>query len=149
MSEIELYGLMAIAKEQQKTAEQAGKQAEAANAALAQAAAIHRQSVAELTKTAQEAIATAIRVQSAELAAPMQQAAQRVTEAAGLASRALSGVALWVYTALFLSGVLFGAAAWEWYQSRKASQVVNVQDVIEYLRKNPSQGLQQDREQKR
>lgn len=138
MSEIELYGLMAIAQEHQKTAEKAGKQAEAATAALTQAVAMHRQSVGELSKTAQEAIADAVRGQSAQLAAPMRDAALKVTEAALAASRSLSGVVWWVYAAVFLAGLVAGAVGWGWYQARQASQVVTVEAVIDYLRENPT-----------
>lgn len=137
MSETELFGLMAIAQEHQKTAEKAGKQAEAATAALAQAVAMHRQAVGELSKSAQEAIAGAVRSQSNEIAAPIREAAKSVTEAAQKASGAMSGVAWWVYGAVFAFGVLCGVVGWDYYQSRKASQVVPIESVIEYLRENP------------
>ena len=137
MSEIELYGLMAIAQEHQNIAEKAGKQAEAASVALVQAVAMHRQSVGELSKAAQEAIAEAVRGQSTQLAAPMRDAAQKVTEAALAASRSLSGVVWWVYAAVFLAGLVAGAVGWGWYQARQASQVVAVDDVIRYLQENP------------
>lgn len=138
MSEIELYGLIGIAQEHQKTAEKAGKQAEAATAALAQAVAMHRQSVGELTKAAQEAIAAAVSTQSAELAAPLRQAAQSVTDAGKQAASAMSGVAWWVYGAVFAVGVLCGVVGWDWYQSRKPSGFVPIEAVIDYVRENPA-----------
>ena len=138
MSEIELYGLIGIAQEHQKTAEKAGKQAEAATAALTQAVAMHRQSVGELTKAAQEAIAAAVRSQSAELAAPLRQAAQSVTDAGKQAASAMSGVAWWVYGAVFAVGVLCGVVGWDWYQSRKPSGFVPIESVIDYVRENPA-----------
>lgn len=138
MSEIELYGLIGIAQEHQKTAEKAGKQAEAATAALAQAVAMHRQSVGELTKAAQEAIAAAVSSQSAELAAPLRQAAQSVTDAGKQAASAMSGVAWWVYGAVFAVGVLCGVVGWDWYQSRKPSGFVPIESVIDYVRENPA-----------
>lgn len=138
MSEMEMYGLMALAKENQKTAEKAGKQAEAATAALVQAVAQHRHSVGELTKSAQEAIADAVRSQSAELAAPLRQAAQSVTDAGKQAASAMSGVAWWVYGAVFAVGVLCGVVGWDWYQSRKPSGFVPIESVIDYVRENPA-----------
>lgn len=130
MSEIELYGLMAIAQEHQKTAERAAKTSEAATAALAQAVAMHKQAAGELSKTAQDAITAAIRGQSAELLRPMEQAANRLEEAR-------SNTAAWIYPTVFFAGVLVGIAVHWWASKEPPVQMVPIEAVIDYVRENP------------
>ena len=121
MSDIEVYGLMAAAKDYQSAADKAIKgmaaaslkveeAGTAAGAKLDQAARIFDQARMGLAKTAQEAIKGAVAAEAAEMAVPLQKAAESAREAAQQAKSELAKVSWLAYAAAFSFGALAGVA---------------------------------------
>lgn len=108
MSENELFGLMAVAQEQQKAA--AAAQASAAKATEAMAAA-----VAAMPRAAQEAARAAGAALAVEMKAETERARQSVAQTASVAQAALRGVS-WAWVGLaFAVGLAVGVAGMAWY----------------------------------
>ena len=148
MSEIELYGLMAIAQEhqktaqeQQKTVEKAGKQLETAAAVLSQTVAQHRGNVEVLQQSLQQAaksaIAEAVKNQAFVMSGPLEESAKKTAEAAQTAAGKLALLNSWVIFAVFAAGVLAGVGGAVWYHRDQAKYVVPVSEVMDYVEKHP------------
>ncbi len=132
MSDIEVYGLMAAAKNYQSAADKAIKgmaaasvkleeAGTAAGAKLDQAAKIFDLSRHALAKTAQEAIKGAVAAEAAEMAVPLQKAAESAREAAQQAKSELAKVSWLAYATAFAFGALTGvvATALFWFYQTK------------------------------
>ena len=133
MSENELYGLMAIAREHQATAEKAGQKVEAAAQVLLQAAAAYDRARGELTATAGEAIRAAVAGHAASMVQPLRDGAALAREAAAEIRLAGRGILwAWLGCALAVGGVLGGGAMW-WGQVQQSERIARIEGYAQHI----------------
>lgn len=114
MSELELYGLMAIAKEHQAGVERASKSVEGAAGVLQSASRGFDQAKADLQRTASAAIREAVAAECQALAAPLKVAAGQA-EAAAASTLAAARTVSWLWLAMtFIAGIGLGWGG-HWY----------------------------------
>lgn len=123
MSEMELYGLMAIAKEHQAAVERASKGLDGAATALVAAGKGFDQARAEIRQAATEAVRAAVAGEAATLATPLRQAAQEAEKAAAATSAAASSVN-WAWAlAAFALGVALGITGTWWHVGKRLQNI--------------------------
>lgn len=123
MSEMELYGLMAIAKEHQAAVERAAKGLDTARAGLAAITERIDQVRVEIRQVAGDAIRNAVAADAEKLAAPLRQATQEASKAATAMYTAATAVSwAWVVVALALG--LLGGAGVVWWLVREDLQAI-------------------------
>lgn len=136
MSEMELYGLMAIAKEHQAAVERAQKGLDGAAVALVAAGKGFDQVRAEIRQAATEAVRAAVAGEATALATPLRQAAQEAANAAAATSAAANSVSwAWVLAA-FALGVSAGVAG-TWWSVGKRLQSIEAAAYATYEQTKP------------
>jgi Na+/proline symporter len=129
MSELELYGLMAIAKEHQAGVDRASKAVEGAAGVLQSASRGFDQARVDLQRTASTAIREAVAAECQALAAPLQLAAQKAQNAAER-TQAAARTVKWLWLAMtFIAGIGFGWAGQWYFVSKDLKSLINYADA--------------------
>lgn len=137
MSELELYGLMAIAKEHQAGVERASKSVEGAAGVLQSASRGFDQAKADLQRTASAAIREAVAAECQALAAPLKVAAGQA-EAAAASTLAAARTVNWLWLAMtFIAGIGVGWAGQWYFVSKDLKSLINYADATYQQTKPP------------